>query len=467
MRKIQISDYTLKTTAQTRSAPLLFREKTALAAGVVRFGADVVELCAVRNLKEDMIIDKTIAAAVGEREICIPVGVSASDVEDAWSCIREAANPCLQVSMPVSTVQMEYIYHMKEAKMSEKIQSLCAAAKALCENVEFEALDATRADPAFLTSVCRTAVESGAVRVTLCDDAGLLLPEEFAALVGTVRDACGAPVFVRVSDKMHMAAACAVACIRAGADGVKTAVAGEDALLTADFADAIAARGESLGVYTDLMLTEIHNDVDSLIRTLSRTTAETTEGTADDGRDSIYLDADSTLPQVAAAVSVLGYELSNEDVGSVYKAMLHVCEKKGSVGARELDALVASTAIQVPSTYHVESYGYSSGNFLTPMANVILLRDGERLCGVSVGDGPIDACFRAIEQCIGYHYELDKFEIQAVTEGKEALGSALVRLRNNGKLYSGDGLSTDIVGASVRAYINALNKIVFESNEEN
>ena len=96
------------------------------------------------------------------------------------------------------------------------------------------------------------------------------------------------------------------------------------------------------------------------------------------------------------------------------------------------------------------------------MSQVTLKTGDETICGVASGDGPIDSAFRAIEQCIGYHYELDNFEVQSVTEGKEALGSALVRLRNNGKLYSGNGTSTDIVGASIRAYINAVNKIVAE-----
>ena len=90
------------------------------------------------------------------------------------------------------------------------------------------------------------------------------------------------------------------------------------------------------------------------------------------------------------------------------------------------------------------------------------LMDGEEQKGICIGDGPIDAAFRAIEQIIGHHYELDDFQIQAVTEGKEAMGSALVKLRRDGKLYSGNGISTDIIGASVRAYINAVNKIVYE-----
>ena len=109
------------------------------------------------------------------------------------------------------------------------------------------------------------------------------------------------------------------------------------------------------------------------------------------------------------------------------------------------------------------------GALLTALIGVVLwnnmlqlTQDGEILEGVASGDGPIDAAFNAIDNGIGHHYELDDLQIQAVTEGKAALGAALVRLRSDGKLYSGNGLSTDIVGASVRAYINALNKIVFE-----
>ena len=101
------------------------------------------------------------------------------------------------------------------------------------------------------------------------------------------------------------------------------------------------------------------------------------------------------------------------------------------------------------------------------MAHVILTKDGsEEISGSGVGDGPVDAAFGAIEQAIGFHYDLEEFAINTVTQGKESLGSALIKLRNNGKLYSGNGISTDIVGACIRAYINALNKIVYDENEQ-
>ena len=176
----------------------------------------------------------------------------------------------------------------------------------------------------------------------------------------------------------------------------------------------------------------------------------------------VCLDAGDEIGEVVKVVRQLGYDLSDEDNAKVYEAFRRVAERKHFVGTRELDAIVASTALQVPSTYHIENYVINSGNVITATANILLNRDGEKLRGVGVGDGPIDAAFLAIEQIIGHHYELDDFQIQTVTEGRDAMGSALVKLRANGRVYSGNGISTDIIGASIRAYISALNKIVYE-----
>jgi len=118
--------------------------------------------------------------------------------------------------------------------------------------------------------------------------------------------------------------------------------------------------------------------------------------------------------------------------------------------------------LQVPPTYKLISYVINNGNIISSSAQLRLSKGDEELEGICIGDGPVDAAFRAIEQIIGRHYELDDFQIQTVTEGRDSMGSALVRLREGGKLYSGTGISTDILGASIRAYINALNKIVYE-----
>ncbi len=460
MKNINITDITLKKLAENREISLLFREKTAIAALADALGADAVELAPVKSLREDTIIYKTIAKKVQNATLAIPVGATAEQVAQAWECIKEAASPRLQVELPVSTVQMEYTYHVKSDKMITKIAELTKAAKALCSDVEFAALDATRADRDFLVAAAREAVANGACLVTLCDCAGVSLPEEIAAMVADIKAAVEVPVYVQVSDRINMAVASAVAAIKAGADGLKCAMAGNDVLQTGRLSDALGLCVSQLGVATNLNNTKIHASIDSLLASINHEAYDTAGPVSE--KKKILLDSDSTIAQVAQAAEVLGYCLSDSDCGAVYKALLQICEKKEAVGAKELEALIAGTAMQAPSSYHLESYTTSCGNLMGAMSQVTLKYHDDVICGVSTGDGPIDAAFRAIEQCIGYHYELDDFQVQAVTEGKEALGTALVKLRNNGKLYSGNGISTDIVAASIRAYVNALNKIVFE-----
>lgn len=460
MRKIIISDITLKKIAEDRAVSLLFREKSAIANCADKIGVDVIEIPAVKSPAEDKIIYKTIAQNVQNAIFAIPVGFNAEDVAVAWECIKDAKKPRLQIELPVSTLRMEYTYHIKQAKMLEKISALIKTAKEFCDDVEFSALDATRADEDFLIAAVQEAEASGAKLVTICDDAGTSTPDSFAELVAKVKASISIPVYAQVSDSISMAVASAFFAIKGGADGLKCAMAGKNTLLTGEISDAINACGTQIDAEIKLNNTKIHASIEDMLASISHDAYEANKSVSEGKK--ILLDSDSTIDQVAHAAAVLGYELSDSDVGNVRKVLKQVCEKKGAVGHKEFEAIIASSAMQAPSTYHFETYTTTSSNMSASMSQVTLKCNDEIICGVSNGDGPIDSVFRAIEQCIGHHYELDDFQVQSVTEGKEALGSALVRLRNNGKLYSGNGTSTDIVAASIRAYINALNKIVFE-----
>ena len=460
MRTINVTDITLKNLSEDRAIMLLFREKSAIANCADKLGASSIELPAVKSLREDTIIYKTIAQNVQNAALAIPVGFNKEDVAAVWECIKDAKKPRIQVELPVSTIQMEYMYHVKQSAMLEKIGELVKEAKAFCDDVEFSALDATRADADFLIAAVREAESKGANIVTVCDDAGVSTPEEIGDLVAKVKEAVNVPVYVQVSDRINMGVASAFAAIAKGADGIKCGMAGRDILLTGEISDAISACGSQIDAKIDLNTTKIHASIDDMLSNINHESYESEKAVSE--KKKILLDSDSSLAQVAQAAEVLGYELSDSDVGNVYKALMQVCEKKGAVGSKEFEALIASSAMQAPSTYHFETYTTTSSNATSSMSQVTLKCNDEIICGVASGDGPIDSAFRAIEQCIGHHYELDDFQVQSVTEGKEALGSALVRLRNNGKLYSGNGTSTDIVAASIRAYINALNKIVFE-----
>jgi 2-isopropylmalate synthase len=435
-----------------------FREKTNIAKCLDELGVDAIELAAIKCGKEDCIINRTIASTVKNAVVAIPVGFSCDEVDEAWECVKEAAHPCLQVVVPTSTVQMEYLFHIKDAEMSKKVAELVAYSRSKCECVDFVATDASRANPDFLVKVCKIAQENGASSVTLCDDAGVLSPRAFGDMVSDVKTEVTVPVYVAPSDAIHMAAATAMEAIAVGADGVKTTIADPNTLQIGHFADAVRVLEWEEKIECSLDQTGIHRAVS----VFSGKTVPSAEPEIKEEETAILLGSESSLSDIAKAVAALGYEISDEDNGRVYEEFKRLIQRKQSVDAKELEAIVASAAMQVPSTYHVENYVCNNGSAIKSMAYVSLLKDGVAHNGMSTGDGPIDASFRAIEQAIGHHYELDDFQIQSVTEGREALGSALVKLRSDGKLYSGNGLSTDIVGASIRAYINALNKIVYE-----
>ena len=459
MKKIIVSDYTLKELCTKDGSQLLFREKLSVALSISRYGADVIELPPVKKAKEDSVVYKTISESVKNSKILIPVGITGESVKIAAECVKSALHPVLQVSLPVSTVQMEYMYRLKGPKMVETIKTLVSMCRSYSEEVEFEALDATRAEIPFLIECIKAAEEAGATSIALSDDSGEMMGDEIGAFVSEVKKETKLPLIIKVSDHLSMGVSDALFALKAGADGVKCSITGGSALSTDDFASALRAKGDKIGVRSSLKFTEIHSDIETLLKSMQKSVKEEENATLD---GAVFLDSSSTQEEVSEAVKALGYDLDGDDEKKVYDAVKRLTEKKSSIGAKELEAVVASSAMQVPATYTLKSYVSTISNMVNAVSNVILEDENGTLSGVATGDGPIDSAFKAIETCIGHHYELDDFQIQAVTEGKEALGSALVRLRSSGRLYSGNGISTDICGASIRAYINALNKIAYE-----
>ena len=454
MKTVIISDKTLCLTKENGGKVLTFRERTSIAKRLEEMGVDAIVLPQMERIKEETIMNRTICTA-SNVAVKISVGTTEESVKQAWEAICDAKTPVLQVVFPVSTVQMEYQYHKKAPAMLETIATLIKMAKGYVQEVEFVALDASRAEDGFLKAVCQKASECGATSMVLCDDAGIWMPTDMQVVVSEAKVE-GVNLFICPSDNLHMAAAVAVAALNAGADGVVTATS--SAYLSVEaLCDVVSAKGEQMGLCCGLNATEIHRDMEDMKADGLISVGDRAEK---DGK--VKLTVDSTLADVMSASVMLGYDLSEQDAGLVTAEVHRMADHKMSIGARDLEAIIATTAMQVPSSYHLESYVCTSGNIVPAMAQITLTHNGENASGVSCGDGPIDAAFMAIEQIIGHHYELDDFQIQAVTEGRGAIGSALVKLRSGGKLYSGSGVSTDIIGASIRAYLNALNKIVYE-----
>lgn len=459
MRKIRMTDITL-----CEGETLNFRQKIEVARQMDALQMDVIELSPISDVRTDALFMRTIAPLIERSTLSCPV-TSRQEIELAAEALRRAHAARLNVTLPVSVVQMEYMLHKKPPKMIELLTELVSCCADQGMEVAFTAVDASRAERGHLKAAVEAAVKAGATCVTLCDTAGTLLPEETAALVADVRAAAGdAALGVRCADELAMAAANSFAAVQAGADEVCVSYAGRTAGRIASVAHAIRMRGDSLEASAEVKYTELNRINDALAEITEaqkKTTAIDTQfGNVD---VDVLLTADISRTAFTREVRRLGYQLDETDLSRVYEAFRRVVRRK-NVGRKELEAIIASNAQQVPATYKLVSYVINSGNAINATAHITVEKDGEKLDGLAMGDGPVDASFIAVEKIVGHHYELDDFQISAVTEGRDSLGSALVKLRANGKLYSGNGISTDIIGACIHAYMSALNKIVYEEN---
>ncbi|MBQ3542601.1 MAG: hypothetical protein IJA45_05675 [Oscillospiraceae bacterium] len=468
MNTVKLSDVTMKQVADGFS--LSFKEKIELAKLLDKLGVSVIELEGIRNQRIDSLRIKSIAAAVTGSVVAVPVQLTKESPAQVWAALQEAKAPRLQVCGAVSAVQMEYLFHKKPDAMRSAIVETVAACKALCADVEFLADDATRADPKFLAETVTAAIAAGATTVTVCDTAGFMLPAEFAqfikGLYAAIPELKHVNLGVSCCNALSMADACAIATVGEGVRELKAAAYPFDTASIANLAKLLSARGDSLGVTASVQMTQLSRIMDRVSQICQAGKTKAAALAAAQADTGIYLTAHDDITAVTNIAQQLGYDLSEDDCVKVYDAFQRIAAKKEQVSTKELDAIIASAALQVPPTYKLDTFVITSGNTISSTAHIKLTKNDQPLEGVSIGDGPIDAAFVAIESITGCHYELDDFQLQAVTEGREAMGQTVVKLRSGGKVYSGKGISTDIVAAGIHAYLSALNKIVYEEEEQ-
>ena len=468
MNTVRISDVTLK---QKTAHSLSFREKIELVKLLDRLQADAIEIGAIEQKKADSLFIKTVCDAVRDSAVCVETDCTKENIDLTWQALRLAVKPRIQISAPVSLVQMEYLYHKKPEAVKQAVGEAVAYARSLTEDVEFKAEDASRAEKEFLYAVLEEAALAGASTVTVCDSAGEMLPDEFAAFIKDILANTAlhnAKLGFSCADDLTLADACSTAAMAAGAQEVKASIVPENTASVANLAAIVKKKGTETGICLNIRTVELkrlHEQAERMFSSSRSKTSPFDNGVRDDisGR---YFTASDDIAAITAETRSLGYDLSEEDRVIVYDEFRKTAARKEKVSSGEIDAIVASYAMQVPPAYQVEDYIITGCSMLNATAHIRLKKNGEVLESVALGDGPVDASFLAIEQIIGRHYELDDFQIQAVTEGREAMGEAIVKLRCLGRIYAGRGLSTDIIGSSISAYVNALNKIVYEEETE-
>lgn len=468
---VRISDCTLP--EAEKFYELSFREKIELCRIIDKIGVYSINLCPIRQSKIDRLLIKSITSAVQHAAIAVPVVMTdAESVENTWDALKEAKEPILQVSCPVSSVQMEYLLHMKPKNVIQMVEKTIISCRKKTENVEFIAQDATRSDPAFLDEIISVAIRSGANAITFCDTAGMMMPDEISVWFDKLYQ--NNPALKQISTgffsscDLNMADASAVSAIRSGIREIKAAVYVGNTISLPNIVRILHIKGGSIGVRTNVgteQLSRITGQIEMICHPAG-TKPAFNDPDSNHQDTMILLNLHDSMETVIHASESLGYDLSSDDQQKVWDSFCRTAEKKETVTMKELEAIIAAEAMQVPPAYYDIRYVINTGNQIGAMAQMKLKYHNQDICGIASGDGAIDAAFNSIEQATGRHFELEDFQIQSVTQGREAMGETIVKLRAEGKLYSGRGISTDIVGAGIMAYINAVNKIVYEEDDE-
>ncbi|MGB7114600.1 MAG: 2-isopropylmalate synthase [Anaerolineales bacterium] len=447
--------------------------------------------------------------------ICGLARASKADIDKAWEAIRHAAHPCIHTFLATSPIHMRYKLRMEPEEVVDRIREMVAYARSLCEDVEFSPEDAGRSEPEFLYLVLGEAIKAGASTINIPDTVGYTMPDEFGGLIkGIVANTPGveqAVVSVHCHDDLGLATANALAGIQAGARQVEVTVNGigeragntslEEVVMALNTRRAIFGFDTGIDTtqivrisrmvsnYTGILVQPnkaivganafaheagIHQDGMLKEQTTYEIMKPETVGLS---RSRLVLGKHSGRHALRAHLEEMGYELSKEDLNLAFERYKNLADKKKVVTDADLEALIEDQIYQSHEVYQLEGLQVACGTMGMPTATVRLRSpDGEITVQASVGTGPVHAAYEAIDAVVGVPNTLVEFNVHAVTEGIDALGEVTVRLMNgqgtiphrkspqteitHARTFGGYGADTDIIVASAKAYLAALNKML-------
>lgn len=501
-RKIAIFDTTLRDGEQSPGAAMNSQEKLVVARQLLRLGVDCIEAGFPVSSPEDFNSVCAIAKEVGDKAVvCALSRALDGDIEVAAEALRNAARPRIHTGLGVSPEHLREKLHVTEDEAVERAVHAVKLARRHCDDVEFYAEDAGRSDYAFLARMVREVVAAGATVVNIPDTTGYSMPEEFGAriryLFEHVDGLCDVTLSVHCHNDLGMATALSLAGVRNGATQVECTIngLGERAGNTAmeEVVMAIRMHGEELDAHTDIDSREfaraskmvqsitgirvqpnkaivganafahssgIHQD--GVIK--ARDTYEILDpADVGMGETSIILTARSGRAALRLRLDELGFHnVDDAAFEELYRRFLQVADKKKEVYDEDLQALVDERDRNVSAVFTLEALQVTCGDSLIPTATVRLRnREGVETTACTVGTGPIDASYKAIDQIIGVANDLTEFTVQSITRGIDALGEVTVRVAaSNGSVFIGRGADGDIIVSATKAYLNALNRLL-------
>ncbi len=509
--KIIVFDTTLRDGEQSPGASLSITEKIEIARQLARLNVDVIEAGfpvsspaqfeAVQRIADE--VETTIAALARAKE---------ADIKAAADALKNTKHKRIHTFSSTSDFHImgkfgdaRYGKTLDEKRKTILKMSVDAVqyAKTFCDDVEFSAEDAGRTDIGYLADIVQAAIEAGATTVNIPDTTGYTMPHEFAAkieeLFKRVKNINQAVISVHCHDDLGLAVANSLAAVQAGARQVEVTVngigerAGNASL--EEFVMALNVRKDILPYYTDVNTREIYNasrmvssftgfPVQPNKAIVGKNAFAHESGIHQDGvlkdrstyeimkpedvgvyRSKIILGRHSGRHGLKVRLKELGYHLDEDQLNKTYQAFLKLADKKKEIYDEDLRFLMGDEIHGEEGFFKLESLNVTIDTEAIPTATVRLMKHGMTVEKSAVGDGPVDAVFNAIDQALDMKYSIEDYQVRSVTSGRTAMGEVHVTVRNGTMAAHGRSAATDIIEASGKAYLQAVNTIVKKKNE--
>lgn len=499
MNRVIIFDTTLRDGEQAAGGSLNVQEKLQIAKQLERLNVDVIEAGFPASSPGDFEAVNTIAKDVRKPVICGLSHANKDALARTWAALKVAAHPRIHLFLSASDVHL--VYQLKKSR-EEILEMACdsvARAKKYTDDIEFSPMDASRTEPEFIYRIVEAVIDAGAKTVNIPDTVGYAIPAEFGKLIAgifkNVKNVNKATISVHCHNDLGLAVANSLEAVKQGARQVECTVngigerAGNASL--EEIVMAIKTRRDFFRLDTGVNSAEIYNS-SRLVRDLTGFPVQPNKaivgGNAFRHQSGIHQDGVIKMPityeimdpktvgipssslvlgklsgrhAFRQRLSELGYDLSEDDFNKAFQSFKEVAEKKKEVSDKDIESLIAEEQRTIAETYHLDRIQVTCGDRGIPTAAVRLVGPGGRILeDAALGTGPVDAVYKTINRIVDVPNTLTEFSVKSVTEGIDAIGEVVIRIESDGITYTGRGADTDIIVASGRAYMNALNRLI-------
>jgi 2-isopropylmalate synthase len=497
---VRIFDTTLRDGEQSPGFSMNVTEKVRVAKRLEQMGVDVIEAGFPVASPGDFEAVQAISAALTEAVVAGLARANTTDIDRAWQAIKGGAKPRLHTFISSSDIHLEHQLKMTRKDVLKMAVKAVKQSKTYTDDVEFSAMDATRSDREYLAQMIGEAIDAGATTVNIPDTVGYAVPSEFAELIAYLMEEVPnigeVVVSVHCHNDLGLAVANSLAAVQNGARQVECTIngIGERAGNTAleEIVMALKVRRDLIDLETRIRTEQIYPTSrlvssitgirvqpnkaivganafahesgihqDGLLK--NKMTYEImTPGTIGLSKSTLVLGKHSGRHALLDRVRSLGYDLTDDQMEKAFEVFKNLCDLKKQVYDEDIEAIVVDEIIQIPDKYRLIFLSVTSGSELIPTATVQMEVDGKVIKTADLGNGPVDAAFKTIKKITGDTSNLLRYEVDAITGGTDAQGSVTCTLEKEGLTVIGRGSDTDIIVASAKAYINALNKLYYK-----